>query len=346
MSKPICIAVVIGALAFTFVPALSAGAAPVRTQTETFRIPSADAGIELQVRNRHPAGQKTFTPDRVVLFVHGATFPVASAFDVDLPGGSWMDYIAQRGFDVYGVDVRGYGGSTRPAAMDGDPKASEPVAVTRDAIRDVNAAAEFIFKRRGISKLNVIGWSWGTTTMAAFSAENPDKVLRLVLFAPVWLPMRAPPYEGAYRVVTHDSTRVTNTNGIPKDRVEEISPSAWYEKWWAATQATDPGGAARSPSGLRAPNGVFKDFTELWSAGKPTYDPAAIRAPTLVIVGEWDATTPPAMAQALFPKLTGTPNRRLVILSEGTHQMSLEKNRMRLISEVQHFLEEPLQQMY
>jgi hypothetical protein len=33
-----------------------------------------------------------------------------------------------------------------------------------------------------------------------------------------------------------------------------------------------------------------------------------------------------------------------VLLSEGGHQMSLEKNRMHLIGEVQHFLEEPLTQ--
>ena len=87
----------------------------------------------------------------------------------------------------------------------------------------------------------------------------------------------------------------------------------------------------------------MKDFAETWAAGKPVYDPAAIKASTLVIVGEWDATTPPAMAQTLLPKLTGAHDHRLVILSEGTHQMSLEKNRMRLIREVQHFLDEPIQ---
>jgi pimeloyl-ACP methyl ester carboxylesterase len=339
MPGRILIALIALAVVSICVPVAHAAA---RTESETFRIDAADPGIQLQIRNRHPAGETRFVPDRVVLFVHGATYPVASAFDVELPGGSWMDYIAQRGFDVYAVDVRGYGGSTRPAVMDGDPKAGQPVAVTRDAVRDVTAAVNFIFKRRGVTKLNVVGWSWGTTTMATFAAENPEKVQRLVLFAPVWLPMRPPQYTGAYRTVTHDSARVSYTNGIPKDRVEEISPSAWYETWWAATQATDPGGASRNPPVLRAPNGVMKDFAELWGVGKPVYDPAAIKAATLLIVGEWDMTTPPAMAQALFPMLTGARNRRLVILSEGTHQMSLEKHRLRLIREVQHFLEEPL----
>jgi pimeloyl-ACP methyl ester carboxylesterase len=43
------------------------------------------------------------------------------------------------------------------------------------------AAVDYIFKHRGVTKVNLIGWSWGTTTMATFAAENPEKVLRLVL---------------------------------------------------------------------------------------------------------------------------------------------------------------------
>src|SRR5262249_7361702 len=146
-----------------------------------------DPGITLQVLNRHPASLGKVAPERVVLFVHGATFPVAAAFDMDLPGGSWMANLAQRGFDVDAVDVRGYGGPAPAPAMDQDPAANPPFAVTRDAVHDVSAAVELIFKRRGIDRLNIIGWSWGTTTMATYAAENPAKVLKLVLFAPVWV---------------------------------------------------------------------------------------------------------------------------------------------------------------
>jgi pimeloyl-ACP methyl ester carboxylesterase len=309
---------------------------------EKFVIPALDPGIELQVLNRHPASLRNFAPERVVLFVHGATFPVAAAFDMDLPGGSWMANLAQRGFDVYAVDVRGYGGSTRPAAMDQDPAAQPPFAVTRDAVRDVSAAVEFILKRRGIDRLNIIGWSWGTTTMATYAAENPAKVVKVVLFAPVWLTERRPQYQGGYRTGTRESVRAQTTAGLPKDRVEEISPGAWYDKWWSVLQSTDPGGAQRTPPVIRAPNGVFKDLSEYWGSGKPFYDPAAIRAPTLLVVGEWDATTPPAGAQALFEHLTGSKDRRLLILAEGSHQMALEKNRLHLIRAVQGFLEEPL----
>ena len=40
-----------------------------------------------------------------------------TAFDLKLDGQSWMDYIAARGYDVYLLDVRGYGKSTRPREM-------------------------------------------------------------------------------------------------------------------------------------------------------------------------------------------------------------------------------------
>lgn len=313
--------------------------------SETFMIPSLDPGIQLHVRNKRTAGQENFPPERVLLMVHGATFPSETGFDIDLPGGSWMEFVARRGFDVYFVDVRGYGRSTRPAAMDQPPAANPPFANTRDAIRDISAAVEFVLRRRGVPRINLLGWSWGTTTMGGYAAENPAKVAKLVLYAPVSsVPgFKIPPYQGAYRSGTRERVRFGHVLGIPKERVEEISPMSWYNTWFDANLATDPTGAKQNPPVLRAPNGVMKDLTDFWANGKPTYDAAAIRAPTLLIVGEWDGITPPVHAQELFKRLTGSRERRLVIMSEGSHAMSLEKNRMQLIRQVQHFLEEPLQ---
>ena len=91
---------------------------------------------------------------------------------------------------------------------------------------------------------------------------------------------------------------------------------------------------------LRAPNGVLLDLQRFWMAGKSTYDPAKITVPTLVILGEWDKDTPPYMAQTLFPLLTNAPQKRLVMIGEGTHTILMEKNRMQLFNEVQLFLEE------
>jgi alpha-beta hydrolase superfamily lysophospholipase len=92
---------------------------------EEFMVP-ADPGISLYVRNKHPEGVTKFPDEKILLFVHGATYPAETSFDLQLNGLSWMDYIAQHGYDVYLVDVRGYGKSTRPPEMD-KPAATDPV---------------------------------------------------------------------------------------------------------------------------------------------------------------------------------------------------------------------------
>ena len=47
----------------------------VQLVTESFMIPAADAGVRLHVRNKHPAGEDRYAPDKIVLMVHGATYP-------------------------------------------------------------------------------------------------------------------------------------------------------------------------------------------------------------------------------------------------------------------------------
>ena len=320
----------------------SSPSGPARIVTETFMIPAADAGIQLHVRNKHPAGQDRYAPEKIVLMVHGATYPSETGFDIDLPGGSWMEYIAKRGYDVYIVDVRGYGRSTRPAAMDQPPDGNPPFADTQDAIRDVAAAVDFILQRRGAANINLIGWSWGTTMMGGYTAQNNAKVNRLVLYAPVWVLREPPPFSGAgaYRTVTKEQAYGRQVRSIPKDRVKEIAPPAYFDKWWAANLATDPVGASRTPPVLRAPNGVLKDIVQHLSKGDGMWDPAQVRVPTFLILAEWDADTPPFMAQEVFAKLVNAPHRRLVMLPERTHAIALEKNRMHLIEQIQQFLEE------
>ena len=55
--------------------------------------------------------------DRVVFFVHGAGTPAEVAFDVPYADYSWMAYLAAAGFDVFSMDMTGYGRSTRPNVM-------------------------------------------------------------------------------------------------------------------------------------------------------------------------------------------------------------------------------------
>ncbi len=154
--------------------------------TEDMMVPS-EPGIEIFVRNKRPTNLAKYTPERTLLFVHGSTYPAHTGFDIPLGGQSWMEYIASRGYDVYCLDVRGYGRSTRPKAMDEPAQNNPPVARTPDAVKDITAVLNFILKRRSIAKLNLLGWSWGCTLMATTAIQNPDKAARLMLYAPGWL---------------------------------------------------------------------------------------------------------------------------------------------------------------
>jgi len=308
-----------------------------------YTVPS-DPGIQLYGREKHPAGAQPFGTERIVLFVHGATYPAETSVDLPVGGASMMDLLAARGWDVWLVDVRGYSRFTRPASMGRPAAEGKPATSTAEAARDVAAAVDFIQQRRGVAKINLKGWSWGTSIMGLYTSTHNERVERLVLYAPQWLstskvPANAPPL-GAYRTVTGDATLARWLMGVPADKRADLIPLGWFDQWADATSAPDPVGAKQTPPVLRAPNGVGQDSQDYWLAGKPLYQPSDIRVPTLLLHAEWDADLPTYQTQAYFNQLTHAPYKRWVELGEGTHTVMLEKNRMQFFRELVGFLEE------
>lgn len=314
--------------------------------TEDFMIPAADPGVQIHVRNKRPAGMANFEPGNVILFVHGATTPPEAGFDLKLDGLSWMEWMARQGNDVWFVSVRGYGRSTRPPEMDQPAMNNPPVVRLPSATSDVGSAVDFIRARRGLPTVSLLGHSWGTTIMAAYTAQNNAKVHRLALFAPQWLrtqgrsPTDVGGPLGAYRVVTEEGVRKRRAAGVGGAKQAELMPAHWFDAYMEVALASDPWSKTQNPRAFRAPNGVVLDGREYQNAGKPIYDPAAIRVPTLLILAEQDADTPLYMAQTLFPLLVNAPSKRLVVIGDGTHVVLTEKNRMQLFREVDVFFQE------
>jgi pimeloyl-ACP methyl ester carboxylesterase len=290
---------------------------------------------------------RTFWPEKTLLYVHGATYPSETAFDLPIEGVSMMDLIASRGYDVYLVDIRGYGGSTRPPEMSQPAATNKPIVSTRVAAQDFGTAVDYILKKRGVSKINVMGWSWGTSTVGLYTSEHNDKVNRLVLYAPQWIrtEARAPmsanaPALGSYRLVSKDSAKDRWLKDVPEDKKADLIPPGVFDAWANATWATDPEASRQNPPMLRAPNGVVEDSALYWSADKALYDPGKITVPTFVLHAEWDADLPSYLAHTYFTQLKSAPYKRLVELSEGTHTVMLEKNRMQFFRELMGFLDE------
>src|ERR1041384_5113967 len=123
--------------AMTAIAAPAALAQTPKIVMEEMMVPSGDPGIEIYVRNKRPADMASFRPERTLVYVHGATYPSETAFDLKLDGLSCMEYIASRGYDVYLLDLRGYGKSTRPKEMSEDPKNNPPLVRNDTAVKDI-----------------------------------------------------------------------------------------------------------------------------------------------------------------------------------------------------------------
>ena len=112
-----------------------------------------------------------------------------------------------------------------------------------------------------------------------------------------------------------------------------------FEPWAAGYLATDPASGRRIPPAVRVPAGPFLDMAAA-HAGQFPYDPAAIRAPVLVVRGAWDTLAAPADTAWLAGALTRAASVETVVLSGGTHVMHLESGRHRLWRVVGSFLTE------
>ncbi len=241
---------------------LIAGAAQAADDTHSVNS-SADPGARIQVIETLPADTEPLQTERAVLFVHGATYP-GLTFDLAVPGYNWMDYVAERGFAAYAVDIRGYGGSSRPRQMAGPAAKAKPVMRAPAAVRDILDAVDFIRRRTGVPRVNLVGWSWGTVTAGAFAAEYPTMVERLVLYAPVYslyLPDRLKvfrladpedenrfnPAIGAYRTVDAAGIRSRWEAQIVPDDKDEWRDAAVADAWIAALLASDPKSATYEP---------------------------------------------------------------------------------------------------
>lgn len=303
--------------------------------TEDLLIDGNAPGLKLFVRNKHTGTTAPAQPGRTLVFIHGASTPTEAVFDVPLDAGntSWADHLAQRGYDVWLVDVRGYGRSGVPDAVRAAGDAGGPFASTRDAVDDLGSAIEYIAARRQVQNVHLLGWSWGTVTSSTYAGEHPQRVRSLALLGPVTpagqpaQPAADGPRLGPWLSWSYDDAYKKLLNGVPEAEKQVILPPAQRRIWEAALLQTQPDAARRQPAQFRSPQGVAADARQHWAAGRSYYDPARITAPTLLVAGQWDALTPVAGAERLLPQLVNAWPRALVVLPRASHFVAVETGR-------------------
>lgn len=263
-----------------------------------------------------------------VLYVHGATFPSASSVGYRFGGRSWADHLHGCGFDVWAFDFIGFGGSTRPAAMNGPAAGVLPIGRARQAARQIGAVVDHIRRARDGARVHIVAHSWGTIATGVYASEHADAVGRLVLFGPVaqrqieGLP--SPEQVGAWRhLMVADQLKRFVEDVPPGHPPVLIEPD--LAQWGPAYLATDPDAAGQTPPAVRIPNGPQADIIAAMSGGL-AYTPDRIIAPTLIVRGAWDSLCPDTDAAWLVNAL-GSREKSDVVIPAATHLMHLEHGR-------------------
>lgn len=111
-----------------------------------------------------------------IILVHGLTYS-SHEFDINYKDYSLVRFLADKGYTVWRIDIAGYGQSDKP---------DDGFTVNSDYAADnIYYAVNDICNITGVNKIDVLGWSWGTVTTSRFVANHPEKVNKLILYAPI-----------------------------------------------------------------------------------------------------------------------------------------------------------------
>ncbi|MFO1247481.1 MAG: alpha/beta hydrolase [Alphaproteobacteria bacterium] len=312
------------------------------TVTVTSTVPViAGKKSTLYVRERAlPDVLKKGAGDKVVLFVHGAGTPAEVSFDVPYQDYSWMGYLAAAGYDVFSVDMTGYGRSARPAPMAEDCKpapgpqtgfgtncmTSYPGALTNieSDWNDISAAVSYIRKLRHVQKVNLIGWSQGGPRAGGWTANHPALVNKLILLAPAYnrsvtdTPPAVLPVAGAtYSIQSHEQFTANWERQAPCPG--QVDPAA-AASVWSEMLKSDAVGAARTPAVRRA---SLSSTGWGWSPAKVK----AMTTPTLMVSGINDKQVLPERVRDFYADI-GAPQKLFIDLGCSSHNAMWEKNHL------------------
>ena len=248
-----------------------------------------------------------------ILFVHGSSMASQPTFDLQVPGrpySSSMDYFASLGFDVWTVDMEGYGRSTK------DRDNNAPISQGAD---DCYAAAQYIQKLRGKKPFLVYGISSGALRAAMFAERHPEMVARLALDAMVWTGEGSPTLAERKKKLP-DFIKI-NRRPMSKPFIHSVfdrdHPDTAERK---VIEAFADAVVALDDS---VPTGTYVDMC----SRLPVVNPEKITVPTLIMRGQHDGIASMEDLLKFFEKLTN-PDKQFTVMSGISHASFQQKNYM------------------
>jgi len=305
------------------------------TNYEIIKTESRIPGLRLAITHKEP---NVASNDYAVLFLHGASFPSALAFGFRMKNYSWMDNLAENGYDVYALDFLGYGNSDRYPEMLAGKTTGAPLGRATEIYKDVDKAVDLILKRTGKKKVYLIAHSWGGSVASLYTIKYPEKVAKLVLFSSITQRHDTTAYSdsASFETMTPEERVKEMVELTPKGQTCRLEPEVsanWGQLWLQS----DPLAKKPGSNGVSFPSGYAADMDDLLH-NKVFYNSADIKVPTLLVRGEWDEYPSNTDYGKLFGSLKNAPYKKYVVIEKATHVMHLEKSRYQLYDETLHFL--------
>ncbi|TWT05831.1 alpha/beta hydrolase [Reyranella sp. CPCC 100927] len=307
---------------------------------EDFFVKTAD-GYDIAVRAVAAAPGASRPP---VILVHGARVPGIGSFDLPVPGGSLAADLARAGHAVYVMDARGYGRSTRPAAMDVPAAGQAPLVRAWAVMRDIDAVVATVRQRAGVSMVALLGWATGAMWCGMYAALNPDRVGHLVYYNGLYggsaqhamLGLGTSNEDtahpgrfnragaGAWRLSTGPDLLRAWDAVIPVEDKSQWRDARVAEAYVKEALASDTTAASRNPASFRAPSGAMED-SFYQATGRQLFDAASIAARVLVLRSARDFWSRPQDAETLARHLDRAAAVQVRTIPDATHHVHLDR---------------------
>ena len=250
-------------------------------------------------------------PKGIILLHHGRTWSSLPDFDLQVEGEelSLMDGFNERGYSVWAMDARGYGGSPRDDTGWNTPNRSA---------EDISIVLNWLSERTG-EKIHLWGWSMGSMLGHLAAQQYPQNIKSLTLFG-------FPIPKGAK---------------YPEDIPGTEAPQ---EKTTAEAAASDflvPDSISQKAIDEYIRHSLEADPARMDWHYQHQYneiDGSKLPMPVLLMEGEYDPLTHDDAYADLFMKLPNA-NKQWIVLKDGDHAALLEKSRGKLIDASINFIE-------
>ncbi len=274
--------------------------------------------VEINNHNFTVYEKKYDSPKDIIVFIHGRTISALPNFDlrVQSKNTSVMDAFVKKKFQVYAMDMRGFGNTSRDASGWINPEKAK---------QDVIGLLEWIIKRHPNSKKPILfGYSYGSLVSHFVAQENPELVSQLVLYGhPI-----EHTYESRYIQIKGDEVKtekepVRKPNSVEwssSDFIKDSAEKDVIDAYVSSTLKLDP---------------ILADWNKLsqWTQIKPE----KITVPTLVINGALDPVSPADKLAVFFGKISN-PDRAWIIIPNSGHAAHLENSSGQMINSMINFI--------